>query len=38
MKLTMRLLQRENGVWYVEFERKKFRSLKTKDEKEAKVL
>lgn len=38
MKLTMRLTQRENGVWYVEFERKKFRSLKTKDEKEAKVL
>ena len=38
MKLTMRLTQRENGVWYVEFERKKFRSLKTKDEGEAKRL
>lgn len=38
MKLTMRLTQRKSGIWYVEFERDKYRSLKTKDEGEAKKL
>jgi integrase len=38
MNLNMRLTQRKNGIWYVEFERDKYRSLKTKDESEAKKL
>ena len=38
MNLNMRLTQRTNGIWYVEFERDKYRSLKTKDEAEAKKL
>ena len=36
--MSMRLYQRENGVWYVEFERHKRRSLKTRDKNEAKTI
>lgn len=38
MNFRMRLLQRTSGIWYVEFERDKYRSLKTKDKNEAKKL
>lgn len=39
MKLTMRLYQKQrDGVYYVEFERDKRRSLKTKDLAEARKL
>lgn len=35
---NMRLFRRENGIWYVEFERGKKRSLRTKDKKTAERL
>lgn len=35
--MNMRLFKRSNGIWYVEVKRGKWRSLKTKDEREAKV-
>jgi integrase len=38
MKISMRLFRRKNGVYYVEFKRDQIRSLKTKDENEAKTL
>jgi len=38
LKLNMRLFKRENGIWYVEFERGKKRSLRTKDKREAERL
>lgn len=38
MKINMRLFQRTNGNWYVEFGRGKTRSLKTTDKGEAKRL
>ena len=38
MKISMRLFRRKNGVYYVEFKRDQIRSLKTKDESEAKTL
>ena len=39
MKVSMRLFKRKNnGVYYVEFDRGQVRSLKTKDEGEAKEL
>lgn len=38
MKLSMRLYRRKNGFWYYEIQRNKPRSLRTKDEREAKTL
>lgn len=38
LKLNMRLFKRENGIWYVEFERGKKKSLRTKDKALAKKL
>ena len=39
MKVSMRLFKRKNnGVYYIEFDRNQIRSLKTKDEGEAKEL
>jgi integrase len=35
VKFLMRLYQRENGIWYVDFERGKKLSLRTRDEKKA---
>jgi site-specific recombinase XerD len=35
--MDMRLFQRGNGIWYVEIRRGTWRSLKTSDEKEARV-
>ncbi|WP_457681072.1 tyrosine-type recombinase/integrase [Thermovibrio sp.] len=35
IKVSMRLFQRENGVWYVEFGRGKKRSLRTRNKAEA---
>ncbi|MCI4625540.1 MAG: hypothetical protein L3V56_06225 [Candidatus Magnetoovum sp. WYHC-5] len=34
---SMRLFKRSNGTWYVEIKRGVWRSLQTKDEKEAKI-
>ncbi len=36
--LTMRLFQRENGIWYIEFQRGKKRSLGTRNKYEAERL
>jgi len=38
MKMDMRLCQKPNGYWYVEFERNKYRSLKTRDKADANRL
>ena len=35
IKVSMRLFQRENGIWYVEFERGKKKSLRTRNKAEA---
>jgi len=38
LKFKMRLFKRENGIWYVEFERGKKKSLRTKDKALAQKL
>ena len=38
MKLRMRIYKRKNGFWYYEIQRNKPRSLRTKDEREARKL
>lgn len=37
IKLTVRLFKRTNNIWYVELRRGVWRSLKTKDEREARI-
>jgi integrase len=38
MKMSMRLFQRKNGIWYAEFDRETRVSLKTRDEREARRI